>query len=203
MDSGKIIAPFYRYEDIVIAAQTFLGERHPAGTIPVPIEEIIDLQYEIDIVPTPGLHRSFDIDAFVTADLQTIYVDEFVYESRPGRYRFSLAHEMGHIVLHQELFKQMQFQTIQEWKQTITTIPEREYSFIEWHAYAFGGLVLVPPNALAIQFETVTKRLREIGLTLESAGDTARHTIESHLAEMFSVSTQVVHKRIEKDRLWV
>lgn len=94
MASG-ITAPFYSYEDIRRRADAFLGTHHAVASIPIPIEEIVEFRLGIDIVPMPGLHRLIETDGFITSDLKEIYVDEFVYVSRPGRYRFTLAHANG------------------------------------------------------------------------------------------------------------
>jgi hypothetical protein len=76
----EIKAPYYSYEDLRRKADEFLAKYHPAGTIPVPIEEIIEFQFRIDIVPTPGLHQLLETDGFITSDLREIRVDQFVYE---------------------------------------------------------------------------------------------------------------------------
>lgn len=55
----------------------------------------MEFRLGIDIVPMPGLHRLIETDGFITSDLKEIYVDEFVYVSRPGRYPFTLAHANG------------------------------------------------------------------------------------------------------------
>ncbi|MBI4602387.1 MAG: hypothetical protein HY721_10555 [Planctomycetes bacterium] len=92
---GPIRYPRYSYAQIQSEAATFLARHHLAGTIPVPVEEVIELQLGIDIVPFPGLHRAFDTDGFTTSDLSAIYVEEYVYQNVPTRYRFTLAHELG------------------------------------------------------------------------------------------------------------
>lgn len=85
-------APYHSYDDLRRQADAFLANHHPAGTIPVPIEEIIEFQLSIDIVPMPGLHTLIETDGFITSDLKEIYVDELVYTKWPNRYRFTLAH---------------------------------------------------------------------------------------------------------------
>ena len=202
MAKQPISVPYQSYDYLGQVANEFLLKYDPAGNIPVPIEEIIDLKFEIDIVPTPGLHRGFDIDAFITSDLSCIYVDEFVYESRPGRYRFSLAHEMAHLILHRSVYEQLEFMTIQEWKDVITDLPPKEYLRLEWQANNFAGLLLVPRDALAQRFERASGNLYKVGLTLETASDAAQQMIHGALAQEFVVSPQVIEIRAEKDGLW-
>ena len=91
--------PHLSYEQLRTKATGFLNQHHPSGLIPVPIEEIVELRLRLDVIPTPGLLTNFDVDAYITSDMECIYIDEFIYKSRPSRYRFSLAHEVAHAVL--------------------------------------------------------------------------------------------------------
>ena len=81
-------------EDLRKRARRFLKKHHPDDSIPIPIEEIIDLQLRMDIIPMPGLRNSFEIDGCVANDLSSIFVDEFIHARRPNQYRFRLAHEL-------------------------------------------------------------------------------------------------------------
>ncbi len=81
----EIKAPCYSESDIRRRAMEFLAKHHASDTIPVPIEKIVDLDFGMEIVPVPGLHKNFDVDAYITSDLQEIRVDEYVYESRENR----------------------------------------------------------------------------------------------------------------------
>lgn len=87
-----IKAPYLPYEKLRQVAADFLAKHHAAGSIPVPIERIIEFEFDIDIVPVPGLHRGFDIDSYLTSDLGEIHVDESVYKRQPGRYRMRGCH---------------------------------------------------------------------------------------------------------------
>ena len=196
-------APFLRYDDLRQRAEAFLAQYHPTRTIPVPIEHIIDVCFGIDIVPMPGLQNLIDTAACTSHDMRTIFVDEFVYQKRPTRYRFCLAHEVGHRVLHAEIYKQFEFNTIQEWKNIITDIiPEDQYSFLEFHAYSFAGLILVPADILRKTFFDYVEKGQEHGIDFDESETGVRETAEDHLAKIFEVSSDVIHRRIEYDSLW-
>jgi hypothetical protein len=81
---GILHPPFLSYDDLRRRARDFLHTYHPSGTIPVPIEEIVEFEYEIDIIPVPGLHNAFEVDGFISSNLKAITVDAFVYNHRPG-----------------------------------------------------------------------------------------------------------------------
>src|ERR1700732_4867056 len=94
--------PRRTFKDISRVAEDFLATHHPTGELPIPIEEIIEFEFEMDIVPIPGLMSDLDIDAFITAGLREIRVDQYIQEKVITRYRASLAHELSHRLIHRE-----------------------------------------------------------------------------------------------------
>ncbi len=199
----EIKAPYLPYDVLRQKAAEFLQEYHPPGKIPVPIEEIVEFQFKMDIVPEPGLHSNFDIDSYITRDLNEIRVDDFVYQSRPGRYRFSLAHELGHRVLHQAVFSELAFETINGWKSVISTaIPTKEYGYLEFQASSFAGLVLAPPDELANQFNEIRDKVEGQGISFQADWDVLQDLVAGDLADSFSVSPAVIKRRLTFDKLW-
>lgn len=82
--------------------------RYPhRSQIPFPVEELMEFDLELEILPLPNLQRDYEVEGFTTSDMKTVYVDEFVWRHRPTRYRFTLAHELGHILFHPEFFEQV------------------------------------------------------------------------------------------------
>lgn len=196
-------APYLSKDELRQRAEQFLADHHPGRSIPVPIEFIVESQFGMDIVPVPGLQAGFDVVAFITKDLQEIRVDEYVYMNRLNRYRFSLAHELAHRILHPDLWSEIDFHDIQSWKTVIEqSIPEREYGFIEFHANFFAGLVLVPPPELREQFAQCIDLTKQHGLDVSDEATGAKDIIESHIARNFDVSRDVIHRRVETDGLW-
>lgn len=152
-------------------------------------------------MPIPGLHQGFEIDGFTSSDLSTIYVDQFVYESRPGRYRFTLAHELAHAILHRRVYEAATFSTIKDWKRFVNEIDLKNYEWLEWQAYALAGLILVPSDALKRRMAEAVKLAERAGLSIHETGDVAKLYISTWLAKTFEVSSQVIEKRLEKDKL--
>ena len=111
---------FKTTEQINSIAESFLDTYHSSRNLPIPIEEIIELKLQLDIIPVPGLKDCFekiglDIDAFISSDFKSITVDQHIQEHASNRYRFTLAHEIGHTLLHGYLYSQFKFTTIDEW----------------------------------------------------------------------------------------
>lgn len=190
-------APVLSYEAIRQQANAFLDRYHPSRKLPIPIEDIVDVQLEIFTVPFPGLLEVFEIDAFTTSDCREIHVDAFVYNKRPRRYRFSLAHELGHIVLHQELYQAAQFHWVREWKQFVTSFPGKEYHWFEYQAYSFSGLVLAPREELEHHAEEAV--CLAASHDLDVTEETVWEYIADSVADVFEVSKEVIEKRFLKD----
>ncbi len=197
-----IVAPFLPYDRLRVVAAGFHQQHHPSGELPIPIEKIIEFRFGIDIVPVPGLQDEFDVDAFVTSDQTEIRVDRFIQERRPARYHFSLAHELSHVLIHQDVFKELKFATIKEWKAAMCSIPEDQYAWLEWQAYCLGRLILVPERPLKDLFETKAEEARGAGIDLQDVDDEMRRTVESHIGRYFEVSADVIARRMKYDKLW-
>ena len=192
----RIIVPFKDRAQLKREAEHFLHKHHPKNTYPVPVEEIIEFQLRLDIVPIPGLHKFFDVDGFLSADRKSISVDESVYASRPGRYRFTLAHEIGHFILHRELYAQRDFRTVSGWKHYTETFPEKEYSLFEWQAYEFAGHVLVPRQHLEKRMAYHTRQMASLRI---NNSEILMDRLIDLLAKDFIVSKEVIYKRITSE----
>ena len=145
----KLTVPHHSYNSLRGKANEFLAKYNPTGAIPVPIEEIAEFSLGLNIIPIPGLQDALEIAGFISSDFRSITVDQFVMERRERRYRFTLAHELGHLWLHREIFAQLNFHSIDDWKTFQKDVDAEDYGWLEWQAYVFGGLVLVPREPLA------------------------------------------------------
>ena len=98
--------PYYSDEQLWQRA-SIERERTWDETLPVDIELIVEEQ-GIEVIPLPGLRKNASIDACMSRDTNTIYIDhEYVEDPRMlFRVRFSVAHEYAHRILHKEVFEQ-------------------------------------------------------------------------------------------------
>ena len=62
----ELLVPFLSDASLRETADRFLREHNSAGTIPVPIEEIIEFDFKMDIIPMPGFHLNYEMDAFTS-----------------------------------------------------------------------------------------------------------------------------------------
>lgn len=136
--------------DIEKAAETFLTKHNPENKIPVPIEEIIEFNLGIQIIPRKGLLNLEQIDAFVSKDCTSIYIDEDSYMQQTVRSRFTLAHEVGHVVIHRDLIKTVN--NTDEWRKFVLGSGTGR-AIYETEANIFAGCLLMPKEEILKAFE--------------------------------------------------
>jgi hypothetical protein len=197
----SVRAPGLSYEDVRGRADAFL-QHHPQGSLPIPIESIVDFNLRLNVIPIPGLHADFDTDGFLSADMTEISVDLYVFESRPARYRFTLAHEVGHLVLHGDLLKCSAPGNVTDWKRFVRELPEREREWLEWQAYCFAGLILAPRGPLAAAYREAIRAADALGFDLSAHADAARDYIAAWIAKKFEISAAVIDKRMRYDGIF-
>lgn len=129
-------------------AERFLKQYHPLNTLPVPIEDIVELQMKIGLNVVKGIKQLVDTDAFINREFNEIFVDEHSFEKFPARTRFSIAHEIGHLVLHKDWYEQNGPKNIEDYLKYVDALDEQTYKYIERQANTFAGLVLIPTEHL-------------------------------------------------------
>jgi Zn-dependent peptidase ImmA (M78 family) len=192
---------YLKYELIEKNANEFLKRYNPQRKIPVPIENIIEITLKIKIIPVPDLRKIHQIDGYTSHNRKEITVDQLDLEKIPNRYRFTLGHEAGHIFLHRDIFEELTINTISDWKEFVSSIPEKDYSRLEYQAYCFAGLVLVPKLELSKEIHTLHNLLIAKNFDIESNKDLVWEIIYEGLATKFMVSKDVIMKRIQKENL--
>lgn len=152
MNYKNVVAPYFDNiaieESVEAFRKDFWGHQ-----IPVEIEDIIELKLNIDIVPVPSLKKLNDIDALITSDWKCIYVDrdEYLDDRRYNRLRFSLAHEIGHFVMHKKIYSNFDIKNREDYNKFYRDIPELQYRYLEGHVNKFASYLLIPRKILAIE----------------------------------------------------
>ncbi|MCX6377745.1 MAG: ImmA/IrrE family metallo-endopeptidase [Armatimonadetes bacterium] len=197
-----ITAPFLTYEDVSSVATEFLKRYDPSRQMPVDIEAIIEFGLGLDIVPRRGLMQADEVDGYLSLDLTAINVDEGILERQPTRYRFTLAHELGHHVLHGDLLRTLGIKSPAEWLTFYRTLDEADHGWFERQAYWFAGVVLVPEEHLLTEFESAAEKMAAEGMDGDGLTEQSRLTVAGHIAKKFWVSTVVVRKRLREVGIW-
>jgi hypothetical protein len=199
MDAQHFKAPFLRRTDIWKQADELRERLLPHGTLPVPVLDLAEFDLGLELYPKADLRRAGDIEALLLGDSKTIVVDRdaFMDPRAENRLRFSVAHEIGHLILHGEFYRSLRHANLAAWKQFIKDIPEREYGWLESHAYEFAGRFLVPPGPLKELLNDAVETARTAGFTeWDASGETALGFIANHICRRFGVSAEVIARRL-------
>lgn len=181
--------PFMNKSEIASKAEGLLNECWD-GVFPIDIEKLCDY-LKIAILPVAGLADSFRIDAFISTDFKTIYADAEKYRRENHRYRFSVAHELGHYILHREYFSSRVW-SFEEWKDLSGSGVSR---VAEFQANYFAGSLLAPERTLLAMLNA------ELGGSFArnyfTAGSKELKNMLTSLQKLFNVSKEVVRRRIQ------
>ena len=192
MNYSDIKIPFVDKEKIKRKANLF-RKKFWNDSIPVDIEKIIDLKLEIDIIPLLDLG-----DAFISSDWKSIYVDrnKYLNEKYQNRLRFSLAHEIGHFILHKEIYSSFKINSFEDFYCFIGEIPNNQYHYLEIQANKFASLLLVPRDRLIIEKEKELNSFETAsGISIDSIKD--QSLLYSYLAEPISKTFGITSEVIE------
>jgi Zn-dependent peptidase ImmA (M78 family) len=144
IDFSDIQIPFLKNEEIWKRADEF-RQKYWGDRIPVDIELIAERNLDLLMIPVPNLRSQADTEAYLSGDLKEIVYDP---DTPEVRIRFSVAHEIGHFVLHSDVIKILRTSSPEEWKETQRTLPEAIWGRAEYPAREFAGRVLVPREQL-------------------------------------------------------
>ena len=103
--------------------------RGELAQLPIDVFTLLELELELDLIPFEGLYEKHQIDAAIRSDFTGIYVDaedfellDYGPEFKLRRLRFSIAHELGHLVLHRDEFERSGFKDVDgfpEWTRSL------------------------------------------------------------------------------------
>lgn len=204
IDPRSFKAPFMDQQQCWAAAERFRHQYWPSGEVPVDVVAIAEFDLDLSIRTVTGLKQDADADALLLGDWKTLVVDQQQYmEDRfINRLRFSIAHELGHFVLHRAVFAAFPRSSIDQWLSFMRDMPEREYSFLEYHAYEFAGRLLVPLDVLKAELEKALLEMERSGLSRTQLGDGDLSYLCNPLAKHFAVSPGVIERRLSREKLW-
>lgn len=198
---------FFSYEEIREISEDFARRYALDKSIPVDVEKLVDNVLQINVIPFPSLFKSFGVNAFISNDFKKIYVDEYLYSNLEPQYRFTLAHELGHMVLHREYYREFKIDGLDAYVEFVSSIGEVEHKLIEAQANDFAGLFLAPAGALREHFKAEAKEIVSFistqfkGIHREKYLGQAVQLIAQSLSPIFNLHAMPIQIRIERDGL--
>lgn len=198
-------APFLPPDKIESIVQKFLSDHWPQDTIPINIYKIAEYNLGLEIIPVPNLFRYTGIEASLLGDGSAIFIDfdQFNNDYYENRLRFSVAHEIGHKVLHSNLYNRTEPEDIDSLLKLFDSIPDKEYHWIETQANQFAGRLLVPTKKLIEKVNTNEELIMQIKQSRNenSDGDQIAEYYAHHLNKYFGVSEDVMIIRLKNERI--
>lgn len=194
----------------VWAAVEALRRQHLAGQeeqLPVDVFTLAELRLRLDVVPFDDLAAKYGIDAALMPEFTGLYVDAEAYvlwERGPvwkqNRLRFSVAHELGHYVLHRAAAAKVKFKSFEEFARHFNANDGPKYH-LEQEANEFAGRLLVPIERLREQFDRFATQIGAIMPNWIRSEDLRLKFAET-VAPRFGVHTQTILARLEREGLW-
>lgn len=200
MDFENFKAPYISYDETRDIVSDFLETYDAENDIPVDIELILERGLEMNLIPAPLNY--FGIEAFTSLNAKEIRYNDKTTKNNDGRHRFTLAHETGHIVLHEDIFHEINFASADEFLDMQEKFPPTQYSYLEIQADNFAGLVLVPEHKLCNQVEIHFKRIIDEGFELRNDNyELILSYVSKLVAKHFAVNELTAKIRIERDEI--
>lgn len=154
----------------------------------VDIERLIETKY--GIIPTThfGLQGKYGVMAYMLTQGNRLFIDDKLLDNpRFGqRYRFTLAEELAHYILHKDIYKDSK--TIDERIEQESLLTRQEKWFLETNAKALASAILMPKTV-------IEKRIDNLFSTVGNNPANTSSIIDK-LSREFDVSKQAVIRRL-------
>lgn len=188
-------------------AEEFRRYHKYAATFPVEIEDLIEFELGIDIIPTFGLKQTVGVEAFLSKNRAEIRVDSVAYNNPVylSRLRFTLAEEVAHLVLHKEIYEDgVSYSSEEEFIDDILSMDEDDLNWIERQARQFAGRLLVPLDHLDSRISLHNDHINQLHARYRGAEEVEKLAIEGFSKKVcgdFAVSWEVIRNRINYEKL--
>ena len=141
--------------------------------LPIPVEEIADSQLGLLVLdredipcPPPGPDGESRISGLLIPARREIWIDADEARQWPARRRFTIAHEIGHWLLHRdrsgdgdETFCRATVVHAEDEEASVPTRkPKRDYPPAEVEANAFAAALLMPAPLIRMKYEEMRAR---------------------------------------------
>ena len=197
--------PVLTWKQIVARAREFEEQYDLAQReFPLDIEEIAEFDLGIEMRFTPGVLEDFGSPAQIGPgeDRPIITVDMNQFWQGSSFYRFSLAHEIGHYVLHRDWLEEVWklIGSIGNWKQVIASRSEDDYRWMESQADEFASYLLAPETVFEPFFAKQLLLLSDIQDRLQS--EDVLPYLANPVGVFFGMSNTAAQARIRKSPQW-
>lgn len=162
---------------------------------------------DIDIIAEKGLGLLLnpinDLKKVTTCDALLLNSSEIAYDPNVVgvRVRFSIAHEVGHLILHSKFIQFLRPSSIDEWKDILNNFPGPIWGRIEIQANEFAGRLLVPRKNLIEMIKKYGDKITEARELINSDIAALNKYLAIPLAKEFEVSQDVIVTRLNVEKI--
>ena len=197
--------PVLTWKQIAASAQEFASEYSLVSrSYPLDVEEIAECDLGIEIRLAAGVLNEFGSPAQIAPGdyYPVITVDADQYRQQTSFYRYSVAHEIGHYVLHYEWLAKVWklITSIDSWKRVIMARSDDDYRWLEAQAEEFASYLLAPESVFEPFIKQHLNLLKNVDASLEST-DILPY-IANPVGEYFGMSNSAAQARIRKSVQW-
>jgi hypothetical protein len=202
-------------QDAELLINEYVLEHGGAVAAPVPVEELLEVQLKLDleIDDLCAQFQSNDVLAVIWFDSKLIKVDKSLdpHESPHllGRFRFTLAHEVGHWRLHRQYYRAdpQQAMLFDGKGRPAFVCRSSDKPPVEWQADTYASYLLMPTKVVVSAWEAWRGNrdavvLDDLPPAPTAAGrDPANLRLERFckpMAQQFEVSAEAMRIRLEK-----
>jgi IrrE N-terminal-like domain len=188
--------PTYDVKQIEQLARGVLSNQFGTDiVIPVDVDLLVEQLPGVDLDYWPALSANYGLEGMVARDREThdlfVFIDDRLADSRPTRYRMTVAEELGHLTLHRSLIEAINepndFRELQQ---------HPKWGTIERNAKRFAAAILMPGDVLVKQAEQLYPKLVEVAGYGDASAILAH--LASMLAKQFAVSPQSMNYRLDE-----
>jgi Zn-dependent peptidase ImmA (M78 family) len=157
------------------------------AALPINPEKLLETEYDMQIIPIPGLRALGGFECSFSRDGTTILVDQDDYENElaSSRLTFTFAHELGHKIMHEQ------------YALYVDELTDAQIRRLETQSGMFAAMFLMPePILLGVIATEIIDRFEQIARTELSLDACVSYSITS-LANYFGVSNLAMENRIK------
>jgi hypothetical protein len=192
--------PEYKPWVIEDIAQRFLDKHWEPAEVVVDIEQIVERELDvlIDITRAESFRVLGSICRRVSDDRLVIVVSEHTIDQSPKVYRFTLAQEVGHLLLHRRIIDALW--TPDDVLAFQNSVTPQQYRYLESDVNRCAGAILMPQrqfrDAAHASYARWCKRVGQAGQRIETSGKFLQKAVVADLAKLYDVNPKPAEIRL-------
>jgi len=175
-----------------------------AKQLPVPVVDIIEIDMQIEPVPIDYLFSQVGVIAFIKSDCTELWTDKERYYSAGWEAvsRHDLAHEIGHVVLHRDILKDVRISSKDSWMKVQGDNKDAIVK-LEYQCDEFAGRLLVPRDILLGKIYVLRGLIRKMKKDIPAIEiDQIKSYIAMIIFKEFGILDKIVYERIVKEKIF-